>query len=288
MQRPARSRAVGANLSQAGSEASRAGSNLRAAGDRVAEAGQASVAAVREVAIATTDRVGERASEIAERAGETAAGIGSQVLGLPERVRETARRSLEAVESAGARAAVSVIQVGTKALGRAAEYVSELAPRRRVDHRALEALVVEQLAWAHAASEAYDRTVAETENGEMRMQLVRFKLATVKESEVLAELLRAIGGRVPSEERMTPPSPASVRERPGPAAAREGLAHTLTIAVQSAEGWRVLDRVATYAAPDRIAKAIQSAGTAVGDGPTEQVEFLRDALLAKSVEAVLR
>src|SRR5262249_15061344 len=72
-------------------------------------------------------------------------------------------------------------------------------PRRRVRQATLETLVVEQLRWAHAGTEAYDRTVEETKDVETRMALVRFKLQTIKQAETLTELLREIGGRGPAE-----------------------------------------------------------------------------------------
>ena len=170
----------------------------------------------------------------------------------------------------------------------AADYVSELAPRRRVQRRALEQLIVEMLGWAHAGTEAYDWTASETEDQGLRVRLVRCKLQTIRHGETLALLLREIGGSVPGEERATPPPVVDGRNGArGPAAVRQGLAHTLTIAVQGAEGWKALQRIASWAEPDRIGHAILRAGEAVGNEPEEQLAFLRETLLDETVEAVL-
>jgi hypothetical protein len=157
----------------------RAGTNVREAGTDVLEAGRAGVEAVRHVADAARERIGEAASDVTEaarervgeiaadvaiRAGRTARGVGAQITSLPDAVRERARRGVELVESASARAAVSVIQAGTKVLSAAAEYVDELVPWHRIDRRALEELVSEQLRWAHAGTEAYDRAVSEIDD----------------------------------------------------------------------------------------------------------------------------
>jgi hypothetical protein len=245
------------NLDAAASEARRAGERVGAAGEDVLQAGQAGLEAVRRVATSAAGRASEAASDAAEttrkRLGAAAVDATRTVVSLPEMVRDSARRGVELVESASARAVVSVIHAGTKALHVAAEYVNELAPRRRVDRRALRELVVEQLRWAHAGSEAYDRAVDDSDDMRLRMQLVRCKLETIKEAETLRDLLHAVGGNVPSEERTPPPTvPGEDGPRTrGPAAARQGLAHALTIATQSAEGWRVLGRIALAAEPTR-------------------------------------
>jgi hypothetical protein len=295
----------------AGRDARRAGARLYEAGQSVVEAGQAGMAAAQRTVEQMTTTAGRRATEVAETAvaragdaaegaregvadlavdvGRTAVGLGAQLFALPEMVREGARRGREAIETTGARAVVSVIDTGTKVLSAAAEYVSELAPRRRVDHAALERLLVEQLEWAHVGTEAFDRTVAETDDDQLRMQLVRFKLQTIKEAEALTETLRAIGGRVPSEERDEPPPTVPDRRTGrGGEAVRQGLAHALTVALQSAEGWRALNRIATWAEGDRISEAIVRASQSVGSEPDEQVAFLRQTLLDQTVEAVLR
>jgi len=69
---------------------------------------------------------------------------------------------------------------------------------------------------------------------------------------------------------------------------REGLGYALTVAVQSAEGWRALDCIATWAEPEAVSEAILRASASVGAEPEEQVTFLRQALLDETVESVLR
>jgi hypothetical protein len=205
-------------------------------------------------------------------------------------VRDSARRGVELVETAGARAVVGVIQAGTRVLSAAADYVSELAPRRRVQRHALEQLVVEMLGWAHAGTEAYDRTIDETDDAQLRTRLARFKLQTIKHGEALSELMRQIGGTVPAEERELPPPTVPEhdgRQARGPAASRQALALALTIAVQSAEGWRALNRIAAWAEQDRLADAIVRAAEAVGAEAEEQVDALREAVLDKTLEAIL-
>jgi hypothetical protein len=300
-------RAAGEELSQVRIDVRRAGTNVREAGERVLQAGEASMAAAREAAQAAGERVGkvanqatrrvgeaaevarERVGEVAIDAGRAAVEVGAQLLNLPELVREGARRSVEMVETAGARAVVSMIHGGTRVLSAAAGYVSELTPRRRVQRQALEQLVIEQLTWAHEGTEVYDRTVDETEDTQMRLQLVRFKLQMIKQAEALTELLREIGGSLPAEEEEASPpaAPGRSERRARGLAARQGLAHALTIAVQSAEGWRALDRIAAWAEQDRVANAIVRASESVGGEPAEQVEFLRQALLHKTVDLVL-
>jgi len=234
----------------------------------------------------TTERVGETATD----AARSAAGVGVQLLHLPALVRQGARRTVERAEEAGARAVVSAIKVGTRALNRAADYVSELAPRRRVQRKPLADVLVEELRWAHEAVEAYDRTAELTESAELRMRIVRVKLQAIKHGETLSQLVRAVGASVPTEERMPPPPIVpgrDVHEARSPAALRESLAHALTIAVQIAEGWRALGRISTWAEQDQIADAIMRARTSVGEEPEEHVEFVRDALLEATVETVL-
>ena len=296
---------AGRRLGAAQRDAQRATTNLYRAGENVLGAGEAGVAAAREVVgearrrvadvaatrvTEATETARDRASELAIEAGRSAVDVGSQILALPELVREGARRGVEAIEETGARAVVSVIDAGTKVLNAAAEYVSELAPRRRVRRNQLEQFILEQLHWAHTGTEAYDRTVDEAEKGDLRTDLVRFKLHTIKQAEALAELLRSIGGRVPSEEAASPrpsvPRRNGHRAR-GRVAVREGLGHALTVAVQSAEGWRALNRIATWAENDDVSKAILRASASVGAEPEEQVTFLRQALLDKTVESIL-
>ncbi|HYR95976.1 MAG TPA: hypothetical protein VEM57_04530, partial [Candidatus Binatus sp.] len=282
-------RAARAELGQARNDVRRAGTNVLHAGERVLQAGEASMAAAREVAGAAGERVGkvanhatrrvgeaaemarERVGEVAIDAGRAAVEVGAQLLNLPELVREGARRSVELVETAGARAVVSMIHAGTRVLSVAADYVSEITPRRRVQRQALEQLVLEQLTWALQGTQVYDRTVDETEDTQMRLQLVRFKLQTIKQAEALTELLREIGGTLPAEDEEASPSAAQGRtgRRARGLAARQGLAHALTIAVQSAEGWRALNRIAAWAEQDRVANAIVRASDSVGGEPTE-------------------
>jgi hypothetical protein len=288
-----------------------AGGAVAEAGENVVQAGRASVAAARKAVVEAGERVGrvageaadaarervgeatdaarERAGDVAIEAGRTAVGIGAQIMQIPDLVREGARLGREVLETSGARAVVTVIETGTKVLSKAAEYVSELAPRRRVRHAALEMLCVEQLRWAHAGTEAYDRTVEETDDVETRMALVRFKLQTIKQAETLTELLREIGGRVPAEEK-APPTPSAPgddgRAPRGPAAARQGIALALTVATQSAEGWRALNRIAAWGEPEKTAQAILRASESVGSEPDTQVEFLRDALLERTLRFV--
>jgi len=284
-------RSARTNLDEAAAQARRAGESVGAAGEDVLQAG---LEAVRQVATTAADRAGEAASGVAETARERlgdALEATRTVVILPEVVRESARRGVELVESASARAVVSVIHAGTKVLHAAAEYVNEIVPRRRVDRRALRDLVVEQLRWAHAGSEAYDRAVDDSDDMQLRMQLVRCKLETIKEAETLRDLLHAVGGNIPSEERAAPPSAVpgeDGRRARGPATARQGLAHALTIATQSAEGWRALGRIALSAEPDAVAEAIAKASTAVGSAPQDRVTFLRATLIANTVEFVLR
>jgi len=139
-------RSARTNLDEAAAQARRAGESVGAAGEDVLQAGQAGLEAVRQVATTAADRAGAVATDVAEtareRLGDAAVEATRTVVTLPEIVRESARRGVELVESASARAVVSVIHVGTKALHAAAEYANELAPRRRVDRRALRELVV--------------------------------------------------------------------------------------------------------------------------------------------------
>lgn len=307
------------NLGQAGENALRFGANLREASGNVLEAGTVGAELARDAASRASERLanmaeqaGERLGDAAERAGERlsdvagqarervgdtarsarrgAVGIGIQLLHLPQTVRQAAQRSVETVENAGTRAVVSVLHAGTRVMKTAAELVGELAPRRRADRRALEDLVAEQLRWAHTGSEAFDRAAADNDDDETRVRLVRGKLQMIRQAEVLTQLLRDIGGSVPAEEKTAPPPAPAVASNGarGPAAARQGLGYALTAAVQNAEGWRALAQIAAWAAPDGVADAMTRATVAVGEEPREQVEFLREALLQTTCEAVLR
>jgi hypothetical protein len=105
----------------------------------------------------------------------------------------------------------------------------------------------------------------------------------------LIELLHEVGGRVPAE-RALPSSSVPARDGAaarGPMRVRQGLGHALTVAVQSTEGWRALDRIATRAQQDRVSEAIMRASASVGREPEEQVAFLCETLLDQTVEMVL-
>jgi hypothetical protein len=307
------------NVAQAGENVRRIGVNLRQATSNVLEAGSTVPELAREAASVAGERLGrvasragerfeDAASEAGERLGEVASearervgarardasraalGVGLQLTNLPELVRERAWRGVEAVEHVGARAVVSMIHAGTRVLQTAAELVSEMSPRRRVNRHALEELLVEQLRWAHAGTEAFDRAAAEIDDDDTRVRVVRCKLQTIRQAEILGRLLHDVGGSVPPEEKASPP-PAPARSEHGargPWAVREALAHALTIAVQLAEGWRALTRVATWVEPEKIAEALERALGSVGEVPQESVEFVHDALLDATVHAVLR
>ena len=57
--------------------------------------------------------------------------------------------------------------------------------------------------------------------------------------------------------------------------------------MQSAEGWRALNRIATWAENDDVSQAILRASGSVGAEPDEQVTFLRQALLDETIESIL-
>jgi hypothetical protein len=290
--------AVRTNLGRAGENVRRIGANLRQASGHVLEASGAVPELAREagerlgeVASRGGERLGEVASEARERLTQTALearGMGIRLLRLPDVLREVARRGVETLEAAGMRAVASVIQAGTRGMKTARLYVTDLSFRRRVDHRALEDLVVEQLRWAHTGVEAIDRAAAEVEDDEMRMRLVRCKLQMIRQAEALTQLVRNLGASVPVEERGEPPAPAIVRNGArGPAAARQGLAYVLTIAVQNAEGWSALGRIGALAASEAVADAITRATGSIGREPEEQVQFVRAALLETTLQTVL-
>jgi hypothetical protein len=266
----------------------RAQETAQAVGERAAETvtvaqnvAGAAVERVQETAEAARDRVAQTAVDV----GRTAVGIGVQLLGLPELMRDASRRGVELAEEVGSRAVVSMIHAGTRVLNAAADYVGELAPRRRVDRQALHRLIIDQLGWANLGTEAYDRAAADVADDGVRVRLVRCKLQTLRHGEVLMQLLRDLGGQVPAEERVPPPPVAGDGAR-GPAAARQGLAHALTFAVQNAEGWRALSQIGTWAEPDSVADAVGRATGTVGREPEEQVEFVRESLLRTSIESV--
>lgn len=290
------------NLGRAGKNVRRIGANLRQASGHVLEVSGAVPELAREAASVASERLGEVASRGGERLGEVASearerltqralearGMGIRLLRLPDLLREVARRGVETLGTTGMRVVASMLQAGTRGMKTARLYVGELGLRRRVDHRALEDLVVEHLRWAHAGVDAIDRATAEVEEDEMRMRLVRCKLQTIRQAETLTQLLRDLGARIPVEERGTPPTPAIIRNGTrGPAAARQGLAYVLTIAMQNAEGWRALRRIGALAASEAVAEAITRATGSVGRDPDEQVQFVRAALLETTLQTVL-
>jgi hypothetical protein len=280
-----RLRGARADLGDALKDIHRARASVRRAGENVREAGEAGVSVARAAAGAAGEHVGlvagsarERAGKVAIDAGRAAVDVGAQLLHLPDLVREGARRSVEMAEEAGTRAVVGVIQAGTRMLSAAAGYVSELTPHRRVRREALEEIVVEQITWARAAAEAYDRTVKEIADGGTRTRLVRFKLQAIKQAEALTELLHELGGRVPSGE-----APIGL----GRDGRRARLAHALTISTQSAEGWKALAQIAALAEQDDLAEAIACAAEAVADDPDDRVDFLRGAVRDETIQSVL-
>ena len=294
------------------------GEDLRAAGQDLSEAGGAAAALVRQAASEAPELVGEvletareRASEaanaVSERAsgaanvvaqvgqraarsaGRTAVEITAQALSLPERVRESARRSLELVEEAGTQIVSSVLNVGSRALSKAVDYVNEIVPRRRVRHQALEQLVLEQLAWVQCTTEALERSAGEIVDDQLRMQLVRSKLQAIRHIETLSQLLGAVGGRMRAPDEMPRVRPATVNGagHPGNGRVCHDLASAFSAAVQGAEGWRALAQISALAEPERISEALGRACEVVGREPDEQVDLLREALTNRTVESVL-
>jgi hypothetical protein len=297
-QRDAR-REVQINVEQAGENLRRIGVNARQAVGNVGEAGQAAagiareaagqaVQAASEVAGQAVQAAGEAVERLPRQVGEQAESATSSLLGLPGLVRKGAQRGREAVEQAAAGAAVSLLQTGTRVLGAAAEYLTEVSPRRRTDRKALEDVLREQLGWANTAIEAYDRCVPDIDEDELRTRLVRAKLEAVKESERLTELLQRLGARVPFAEQQAPPDATATGDGGGPAAARQGLAYALTVAVQRAEGWRALARIAPMMRAEDMADATMALAETVADRPDEEVEFLRQTLLQRTLDYVLR
>jgi hypothetical protein len=297
-QRGAR-REIEINVGQAGENVRRIGVNARQAAGNVGEAGAAAAALAREAAgqavEAATDVAGQAvqaAGEAVERlprqVGEQAESATGTLLSLPGLVRKGAQRGREAVEQAAAGAAVSILQTGTRVLGAAAEYLTEVSPRRRTDRKALEEVLREQLGWATTAIEAYDRCVADIDEDMLRTRLVRAKLEAVKEAERLTELLQRLGTHVPAAEQQAPPDATAAARGGGPAAARQGLAHALTVAVQRAEGWRALARIAPMMRAEDMADATMTLTEAVANRPDEEVELLRETLLERTVDYVLR
>ncbi|HZP40191.1 MAG TPA: hypothetical protein VFD84_01625 [Candidatus Binatia bacterium] len=273
-------------LRQAGEhvvEAGQAGvEQLREAGTKVASAGEAGADLAREVAGAA----GERLEQAAIGAGRTAVEIGVHLMSLPELAREAARRSVELVEEAGTKAVATVLHTGSRVLEVAADYMTELTPRRRVNRAALERLVTEQIAWAQAGTNLYDRTIGDLPDDGTRVRLVRCKLQMIRQVETLTMLMRRIGGTMPSEERLRAVHPVAL-DGGQPEGPRQRVAQAFSIASQSAEGWRALARIAGQAESDQVAEAISQATESIGREPEEQVEFLRDVFTRVTVDAVL-
>jgi hypothetical protein len=272
---------------------------LRAAAEHAREAGEAGLDAARVAATFAGERLDAAAGEARERvrdasegvgrsvaeAGRMAAGVG--IRDLRRVVGRGARRSIAAVERAGSRAVVRVIDAGTRVLGAAADLVADLSPRRRANHAGLEQVLVDHLGWANAAAEAYDRAATEVADGTTRVRLVRLRLEAASQAEALGELLAALGRTAPTEERAPVPKRADADGAQGPAAERHALACALTAAVQNAEGWRGLGAVAASAESDRIADALSSAVTSVGDAAEMPLDFLRGALLTRTLDTAL-
>jgi hypothetical protein len=275
------------NIRQAGENLRRVGVNTRQAVGNVVEAGQAATTAARHAASEAVERLPEMAERIPQQVGEQAQDTATALLDLPHMVRKGARRGREAVEQVGARAAVSLLHTGTRVLSAAADYLSEVSPRRRLDRAALEDVLREQLDWANTAIEAYDRCATDVEEDELRTRLVRAKLEAVKQSERLTMLMQRLSMTVPTYERRAP-APETTGANGGAAATRQGLAHALTISVQRAEGWRALARLAPMMRAEDVADAALAASEAVGEGPDQEVEFLRQALLQRTIDYVLR
>jgi hypothetical protein len=301
---------------EAGRQVQRAGEasaqNLGRAGTKLRKAGEASVDLARE----TAQLAGVRASEAAEQARErlteatetarervgdvvgkaqetvadTAVDLGRKavqmtvkLLTLPIRVRARARQGAEVMEEAGTRVVSSVLHTGSKVLDLAADYVAELTPRRGVNRAALERLLVEQLAWARLGAEVFDRAAAAIEDDVGRVRLVRGKLQLVRQQELLAMLVRAVGGSVPSDDRMPEVTPVGLPDD----GSRAALAAALSVAEHAATSWQAIEQIGASAEDDEVAEALVRAAESVGPEPHGQVEFLRERVALATVESVL-
>ena len=272
---------------------------LREAAAHAREAGEAGLDAAREAASvagetldAAADEARDRVRDASEDVGRSVAEAGRMAAGvgigdLRRVVGRGARRSMAAVERAGSRAVVSVIDAGTRVLGAAADFVADLSPRRRANHAGLGQVLGDHLGWANAAAEAYDRAATEIADRPTRVRLVRLRLEAASQAEALGELLAALGRTVPTEERAPVLAPADTDGARGPAAERQVLAYALTAAVQNAEGWRALRAVAAATESDRIADALSCAVTSVGDAAEMPLDFLRGALLTRTLDTAL-
>jgi len=296
---------AGTRLGEAGSElATAARSGMKAARHAAAavqDQVQDTVAGVAERVQDGMDTVRERASDAQERVADAATDaqemiteVGAQVADLPDLVREGARRiesvlpetvvegarrGIQAVEDVGARFVGALLARSSLILGIAADYVGRLAARRPADRPALERLLREQLECAQQAATAFDRAVAEIEDAEARKRLVRFRLQAVKQTELLTELLATVRRNANGTAH---PRGARPEER-----TRRTLTDAFLVAERCAENWQALARVATAIESGDVAEDLWRTCGSVGSEPEEQVEFLRDALRAETVQAVL-
>jgi hypothetical protein len=249
-----------------------------------------------EAASAVGERAGETASAVAQTAqqaavtaGRTAVELTSQALNLPDRVRASARRSLDVLEDAGTQIVVTMLNAGSRALNAAADYVNDIVPRRRVRRAGLEQLLLEQMAWTQTATDALERSASEIDDDGLRVRLVRCKLQAIRQGETLTQLIGAIGGGMREPERMPRVRPVGIDGARGPdeGRVRHDLARALSIAVQQAEGWKALAEVAALAEQEGVATALGRACETVGTEPQEQIDLLQEALLQRTVEAAV-
>jgi hypothetical protein len=232
---------------------------------------------------------GERLGDAAVGAGRTAVEIGVQLRSLPQLVRHGARRGVELVEEAGSRVVAGVLHTGSRVLDAAADYVSEMTPRRPANRAALTSLLEDQLACALAGIDAYDRAAGEVGDDRMRVQAVRHKLQMIRQVETLRLLVGRVGSAVPEDLSPAASHAGANGDRGGePGERRRTVARALGIAVESAAGWRALARVAVLAGSDRISDALTEAVEMVGESPDAQERFFRGALVETTVDAVLR
>jgi hypothetical protein len=213
----------------------------------------------------------------------------ARAIALPERVRERARRSLDLLEEASTQIVGSVLDAGSRALNAAADYVSEVVPQRRVRRPALEGLAAEQVAWARCTIETLEQSASQIDDDALRVELLRAKLQTVRHAETATQLLEELRGRTREGDEMPRVQPVSVHGAGGPeeGRARHDLASALSAAIQHAEGWRALMRVAAAGEPERVTAALGRACEAVGREPENLVDLLLNALVQRTVDAML-
>jgi hypothetical protein len=182
---------------------------------------------------------------------------------------------------------VRVLDAGTRLLRTAASFVNDFAPRRRADRERLEALLVEQRAWARTASEAYDRVTGEVPEDSLRILFVRAKLQAIRHEELLAQMLAQLGMGRRRDERVPTLAldlPRGGREDGG----REALVRALAAATVACEGWRALTEIGAAAESEALSRALLGASQAIGNQPEEQRQLASDALLVCTVEQALR